>query len=208
MQLIVITPEITIKNEILLVTDLFEKGLERLHLRKHNATISEYRNYLRQIPFPFHAFISIHQYPELLKEFPGVGFHCKASVIKDEAVMQTIFTYNHSNISASFHSWEEMKEIAYPFKYVFISPVFNSISKHGYKGCINIENVKQVKAGILQQKKVCPDIIALGGIAKSNIVEVYNAGFDGAAMLGSIWQAQQPVSEFVRLKDYIKQVKQ
>jgi thiamine monophosphate synthase len=40
-------------------------------------------------------------------------------------------------ISGSFHSWEEIRANRFPYTYVFISPVYDSISKAGYKAAID-----------------------------------------------------------------------
>ena len=206
MKLIVITPKMNITGEMNRVVRLFENGMQRLHLRKKNAGIDLYRNYLQQIPAQFHSLISIHSFPELLKQFPLVGFHCTTEVWKNEEQMKEIQSYQPAVLSASFHAWEEIEHSPYSFDYVFISPVFDSISKQEYKASIDRSKLKAIKARGEQLNNQIPAVIALGGIDAGNISTLYQEGFDGAAVLGAIWQSQQPVETFVQMKETIEKL--
>ncbi|MDE3235798.1 MAG: thiamine phosphate synthase [Bacteroidota bacterium] len=206
MKLLVITPEINVPNEIAIVIELFERGMRRLHLRKKNAGIDVYRNYLQQIPFQFHSLISIHSFPELLKQFPLVGFHCTTEVWKNEEQMKEIQSYQPAVLSASFHAWDEIEQTPYVLNYVFISPVFDSISKQGYKASIDRSKLKAIKTRGEQLNNQIPAVIALGGIDAGNISTLYQEDFDGAAVLGAIWQSQQPVENFVQMKETIERL--
>lgn len=64
---------------------------------------------------------------------------------------------------------------------MFLNPVFNSISKAGYTGFADA-------SFILQKSVNQPEVIALGGIDATNIHQLKTMNFDGAAVLGSIWQ--------------------
>jgi thiamine-phosphate pyrophosphorylase len=44
-------------------------------------------------------------------------------------------------------------------------------------------------------------LIALGGITKNNINEPITWGFDGAAVLGSIWENENPIKEFIQINN-------
>ncbi len=205
MELIVITPPIDIKDEIAFVVEMLEAGLDRLHLRKENLDIDAYRNYLNQIPAAFHTRVSVHEYPELLKEFPAIGFHCKASVWKDEKRLKEVLSvYSSSIISASFHSWDEVLHAPHDFNYVFISPVFDSISKPGYPSNIDITKLSAVKRSLASNEKNIPKIVALGGIDAAKIPKLSDAGFDGVAVLGTIWQSEDCLAAFDVIRRQIK----
>ena len=47
----------------------------------------------------------------------------------------------------------------------------------------------------MANRKYCPEIVALGGVSSSNLAILQKSGFDGAAMLGAIWQAEDPLLE-------------
>ena len=66
--------------------------------------------------------------------------------------------------------------------YVFLSPIFDSISKQGYKGVFS-ENVLRNAEGIIDAK-----VIALGGVTFSAIPWLQSLNFGGAAFLGDVWE--------------------
>ena len=87
------------------------------------------------------------------------------------------------HISASCHTLEEVQEDKKTCDYVFLSPIFDSISKEGYSSKFTPEAIREaVKADIIDKK-----VIALGGIDEENILRVKDFGFGGAAILGGLW---------------------
>jgi thiamine-phosphate pyrophosphorylase len=101
----------------------------------------------------------------------------------------------------SAHSFEELKEMGNR-EIVLLGPVFDSISKHGYKSKFSKE---ELKAGISQWRGFIGDgnkkLYALGGINAENIGELKELGFDGAAVLGGVWNCADPVAAFSILYD-------
>jgi thiamine-phosphate pyrophosphorylase len=102
-----------------------------------------------------------------------------------------------TDISTSFHSWQEIKENNHPYKYVFISPVFDSISKKDYKAGIDLLGATTVKNELAESGKYCPGIIGLGGVDAQSIKTLHEYGFDGAAMLGAIWNVDNCIDVLV-----------
>ncbi|WP_298301062.1 thiamine phosphate synthase [Hydrotalea sp.] len=203
MKLIIITTPENLPNETVMINQMFELGLERLHIRKPKAGIEDYRKYLDQINPIYHHLISVHAFPELLKDFTTIGFHCTGKIINNSTKMDFVFSNNPKIISASFHSWEELKNNNYPFDYIFISPIFNSMSKPGYTGNIAINRIQSSRLAIKMEKKFCPKIIGLGGISETNMHVLYNAGFEGVAIIGNIWLMPNAVTRFILLKNYL-----
>ncbi len=80
--------------------------------------------------------------------------------------------------SRSCHSIAEATACA-DCDYIFLSPVFDSISKPGYKA---------VPFEPSQVKALPVKTIALGGVTPERFDQVRANGFDGAAMLGYLWQ--------------------
>ena len=204
MDLIIITPEINHAEEFGSIPFFFSNGLSKLHLRKPFFALSDYRDYLSRIDKKFHAGISIHGHFSLLDEFPGLGAHIPSQVREEGRLAEIINLSRPSSLSASFHSWNEIEENPYPFDYVFISPVFNSISKKGYKAAIDITMKRQVSQKINLQNKKAPSIIALGGVDAANIGLLQKNGFDGAAVLGAIWGSTDPVVSYMKIKETIE----
>ncbi len=88
-------------------------------------------------------------------------------------------------MSRSLHSVEEIAGVKED--YVFLSPVFPSISKPGYGGSLNLEELKVV---------VNRKVIALGGITEERLPIVERIGFGGAAMLGAVWRRRIEGEQF------------
>jgi len=94
----------------------------------------------------------------------------------------------HQSGKQSCHSFEEVDKYEKSVTlsgvegYCFLSPIFDSISKKGYKA--NFEK-EALRAFLKKERKV--KVIALGGITEENYSEVLELGFDGGAFLGSVW---------------------
>lgn len=200
MNMIIITPEKSHPDEVELVRSFFANGLFKLHLRKPYLSAAGYRDFLNQIDQKFHCQISIHGNFELLKEFPGLGIHFNSHQRESVNLFQTLKELKPSACSTSFHTWKEIEENEYPFDYVFISPVFDSISKKGYKAAIDLSGALEIKQAFTSRKKKHPAIYALGGIHAGNIGLLNEYGFDGAAVLGAIWESADPLASFLQMK--------
>ena len=106
-----------------------------------------------------------------------------------------------------FHSLEELENLPLTPSEgrgtVFLSPIFDSISKTGYKSKFDLQEIKS----FLQKQKALPfgeglggALIALGGIDEDKIEICRELGFAGVAVLGAIWNSSLPVEKFKRLK--------
>lgn len=92
-------------------------------------------------------------------------------------------------VSTSFHSLAQAAHEDYgSLKYAFLSPIFESISKPGYTAAF----VKEDLQASVSQSSL--PLVALGGITSTNISQVKDLGFWGAAVLGYIWSCQDPAS--------------
>jgi thiamine-phosphate pyrophosphorylase len=110
----------------------------------------------------------------------------------------------HSQIP-SFHSLQEIKEYKEKYEYAFLSPVFDSISKPGYRGKISGEFLELRKGTV---KITGQNIIALGGIDEDKIETIREMGFAGIAVLGAIWQSKNPVEKFRKIQKQIMNIEQ
>ena len=87
-------------------------------------------------------------------------------------------------LSRSCHSLEEIAQWKGVCDYLFLSPIFDSISKGGYTSAFTRETLLQAYHDGLFSKPV----YALGGVSAYNIRSIYDYGFAGAAVIGSLWQ--------------------
>ncbi|MGZ4060107.1 MAG: thiamine phosphate synthase [Bacteroidia bacterium] len=99
-----------------------------------------------------------------------------------------------------FHSLKEIENCKEKYEYAFLSPIFDSISKTGYKSGFKRKEIKEFL------KNNNTKIIALGGIDENTIQEAINLGFDGAAVLGAIWMSKDPLEKFINLQNSLKKI--
>lgn len=203
MHLIVITPDNEVKDEITIINSLFDNGLRQLHLRKPLFTTEQYRNYIDAIDTWYHPRIVLCGSFDLLDEFSLGGAHLNSMVRNDKATVEQLKALPPSCISTSFHSWQEIEDNEFEYGYVFISPVFDSISKNGYNAGIDIKGAIRIKERMEQRNKYCPEIIGLGGVGIMQLSILHRNAFDGAAVLGAIWLSEAPVATFTKMRDVI-----
>lgn len=175
MKLIVITTEHCFAGEAPALNTLFERGMEILHLRKPASTESELKNLIRQIDEQFHNRIVLHDHFPLINTFRLKGIHLNGRNPEQPAQVAC-------SVSRSCHSIRELENIA-GFDCVFLSPVFDSISKTGYAQAFTPEDLLNAKAAGLINKQT----VALGGIDSENISTVSKYGFGGVAVIGALW---------------------
>lgn len=78
---------------------------------------------------------------------------------------------------------DELKAEKKNFNYVFLSPIFDSISKSNYTSAFDMEVLKQASAhGIIDKR-----VMALGGITTENMAVAKELGFGGVVVLGDLW---------------------
>ena len=87
---------------------------------------------------------------------------------------------------------------------MFYSPVFASISKPGYGPAVSLDLVAQQVAAIRGRQAALPQgrlpqdrlplLIGLGGVSADNVALLQQAGFDGAALMGALWQTPNALS--------------
>ena len=97
----------------------------------------------------------------------------------------------------SCHSIEEVRTRKDECDYLFLSPIYDSISKEGYGSAFQREVLeKAASEGIIDKK-----VYALGGVSLEHIDELRALGFGGAAVLGALWQSDDPTAYLKALLD-------
>lgn len=189
MKLIVISSPENFQSEHQVIEALFAELLEYFHLRKPTFTKEETANFIKKIPEKYHNRIVLHSHHELAEKYNLKGVHVKSHQRREKL--------NHHKIliSTSFHTLEEIEKCEYNYDYAFLSPVYDSISKAGYKSKFNISTL-QAFGKLLK----CKNIIALGGIDEDKIEITKEIGFDGIALLGAVWQAEKPIEKFKKIQ--------
>ena len=158
---------------------LFENGLELLHVRKPFASQPETEDFIGQISENFHARIVLHDYYELTRRFDLKGIHLNR---RNDGLKPHSSFQNTLQLSRSCHSLEEIPKSHFCDN-VFLSPIFDSISKTGYKKVFTPEQLNEAKI----RKIINERVIALGGVTTENIPMACSYGFGGVAVLGALW---------------------
>jgi thiamine-phosphate pyrophosphorylase len=197
--LILITPDTKVNNELQIINSLFANGLQRLHVRKPGFSYEEYKAYISNIDAQYHKHIVVCSAFELYSELGLGGVHLNSHIRDDAAVLAQVAHVPMGHISTSFHSWQEVRDNKRPYGYEFISPVFDSISKAGYKAGIDLQQCAAVREEVTVEHGYCPQIIGLGGVGAEQVRILQANGFDGAALLGSVWGAEDVVGAFVEI---------
>ena len=177
MKWITITSPEFLSGEATFIGKLFLQGLDLLHLRKPEASLKGYKQLLLQIPEQWHSRIILHEHFELAEEYKLHGIHLNRRC----SVAPNAY---HGSISCSCHTIEEVITQKDSKDYVFLSPIFDSISKVGYHATFSPTLLKQAAIENVIDEKV----IALGGITANNIPLVKEWHFSGVALLGDIWK--------------------
>lgn len=196
MNVVVITTDTYLPDEHKIIHALFNAGLQRLHIRKPRLTARETCNFIKAISEEHREKLVIHRHHELYAEMGLGGIHLSSI---DQDSNETLVLLNGipaTAVSASLHSWTKLDRLPFSCSYVFISPVFNSISKPGYSASINMDELMSIKTWQAARAIPLPKVYGLGGVNATNISVLKQKGFDGAAVLGAVWQSPDPVAAF------------
>lgn len=165
---IAITPPYFFPNESKLINNLLSQGeADLLHIRKPAASYHQIETLINNIDGNYHDRIKLHDHFELISKYKLGGIHLNSRNPIPPAYAKTV--------SKSIHSLEEINAIK-DFDYFFISPVFDSISKQGYKAKFDLQ--------VLSESIIGKNAIALGGVTPDKFSLLKELGFIGAAMIG------------------------
>jgi thiamine-phosphate pyrophosphorylase len=171
--LVVISNPTPVKNEAAIINQLFDEGLSVFHLRKPECSSQDLVLLLQEINPLHYSKIALHSHHSLAKSFGINRLHYTEA--SREQITEPDLIIDYQNLSLHFN-------------YVFLSPVFDSISKPGYhQQTFNLSKIN---------KKPSTKLIALGGIDANNCIRALDMGFDGVAVLGTIWKSEKAVVDF------------
>jgi thiamine-phosphate pyrophosphorylase len=192
--ILLIAPEKDVKNEINILNQLFEAGLEYFHLRKPDKNFEEHCDYLNQIDEKYHNKIVVHLFHELVNKFNIKGIHFQEQKRRDVLDVPSDYfkdlSMDGKTISSSFHEPEELINADFEFDYHLLSPVFSSVSKKGYEG-------KGFDVNHITKK-----VIGMGGVTTNNLEKFTKLGFKGVGVLGGIWNSSNPIEDFKFMLNY------
>ena len=189
MKLIVVTAPTFFVEEDKIITALFEEGLDILHLRKPETPAMYSERLLTLIPEKYHKRIITHEHFYLQEEFSLMGIHLNTRNPKEP----------HGHISCPCHSLDEVQNKKHFYDYLFLSPIYNCITKSGVTSGFTAEELRQ--AG--KSKVIDSRVMALGGITPDNILEIKDYGFGGAVVMGDLWNKFNACTD----RDYLEVIR-
>lgn len=150
------------------ISDLLEENqVDLVHIRKPGAEEAEIEKLIIEIPSKWHSRLKLHDGFNLIDKYDLGGLHLNSR--------NNYLHHKAKSKSISIHSAEEIDKTE-GFDYFFISPVYDSISKKGYKSNFSLEQLSPIIKG--------RRAIALGGVVPEKYGELKAAGFSGAALSG------------------------
>ncbi len=192
MNIAVFTSAVNFEGEAKLINELFDSGMELLHLRKPEMDKKNYSMLLEQIDAKHHPQIALHAYHELAYDFSIIRLHYPEALRKTQE--KGILRKQHPNkvLSTSIHSIDEIVLIQ-EFDYAFYGPMFDSYSKPNY---LAIDKKNRSVIG-----KTNIPLFALGGMNVNNSANVKFLGFNGVGLLGWLWNnPANAVKNFKQIK--------
>lgn len=180
-------------NEAEKINQLFEAGLETLHIRKPMYSYQELSLLLEAINIEFHHKIVIHSKFSLLSQYNLKGIHTNLSQLSS-FVKRTYFTllkkrYNISlSVSVSNFKAKEIEEKL--IDYVFVAPVFQKFSEEHVVQKINMFEHKRAL------KNTSKAVFAHECFSLENIFAIKACGFSGAVLQSYIWKSEDILNAF------------
>lgn len=203
---------------------LFDAGLSRLHLRKPGSEREPFVALLKEIPQIYYPRLILHDHFDIL--FDGSvpssvgGLHLNRR--------SSSFPAHYTGaLSRSCHSFDEVKrclegeqkfskaspyetdrlsddrkEQSFSYEYIFLSPLFPSISKEGYGSGFSLRSLREAAT----RGEIGEKVIALGGLSAQTIPLLKDLPFGGVAVLGSLWGKQPGLANLDEIIDRYKQL--
>lgn len=167
MRIAITTPEIS-ACEAEMIAVILDEGWDYVHLRHPGADDVAIEEILKRIPESLHGRIRLHGHVGLLDRYNLGGIHLSS---KASAQLQCAH-------SRSCHSIDEVLG-ATDCDYVTLSPVFDSLSKRGYRAVrFDFKRLESLPH---------PNVIALGGVTPERLAGFERFKFDGFAAIGAVF---------------------
>lgn len=180
---IAITPPAIIDGETDFIRTILDAGWSRVHLRHPAATADEMRRLIESLPAEYHQQLWLHDHHYLSTEYIIGGLQLNGRHHLPPA------GYNGA-LSRSCHSLAEVKAPRdKAIASVTLSPIFDSVSKEGYRGAFTPEELTTITPA--------DHVIALGGITPETLPQLECYEFEGFAVLGYLF----PVNSVAALKE-------
>lgn len=198
MKTIIYTCPENIINEVDILQQALELGVDYLRLYKPKQTLKQKKEVLAKIDKSFLPKIIVDEF-ELFNANPTIGaLHFFEGTIKYSKffdIFKDVVDKSPSFSSASCHTISQAKRYRSDFTFLMFSPIFDTNSKNKSTRKLNLEVLKEY----FSLKKSKSINFALGGITPNNISNIKEVGFDGVAAMGYIWKKDDPLDNIKRI---------
>jgi thiamine-phosphate pyrophosphorylase len=207
MKLVVISPGHDEPRETAVLGALLAAGLERYHVRKPHWSATQLEAWLRALPAEWRTRLVLHSHHELVAMLGLGGCHWrdeKGGARCPQRAGSVSGTPRSTFTSRSCHDLATLRAALGHYDSVFFGPVFPSISKpgHGPSDNFSISELSPLLNSRTPNERRTA-VLALGGVTAACLPQIRALGFDGVAMLGAVWQADDPVAAFCELQDAV-----
>ncbi len=205
MRTIVITkPEFFCGEASAIAQMLASRRADTVHIRKPGAARQDVERLISDIPTPLRHRLVLHDHHDLAAAYAlgGIHLNSRCPLPPDDWTTPTAtgcpttsmgwtktVDGRRLTVSRSCHTLDELRQWRDRCDYLTLSPIFDSISKQGYRAAFTAEELRRAAAeGIIDEK-----VMALGGVTFARLAEVERMGFGGGMILGDAWRNEPTV---------------
>ena len=177
--IIVITRPDFFDGEASRIVDMLNSGrADLIHIRKPQSNQNEVERLLTSIPSELYSRLVLHDHFSLAVKYGLHGVHLNSRNPQPPSEWS-------GAVSTSCHSFRELAQARkQPYAYFSLSPIYDSISKRGYRSAFTRDVIAAARAQHLIDHRV----MALGGVTFNRVPDVLQMGFGGAMILGDAWR--------------------
>jgi len=190
MKIVVVSSPKDQPNETVEVIRMFDAGLEYFHIRKPRLSKKQLTEYINLFPEKYRKRLVIHSYHGLASTLSLGGIHLSRKHRKRGRFYRLkLFLRRKIErdlvVTRTFHKLTDITNEKRKYSYTFLSPVFDSITHSTLSGGFS----KRALLIMIPQAK--QPVYAMGGVDAERIPEIADLGFEGAVLLGSVWNSEE-----------------
>jgi thiamine-phosphate pyrophosphorylase len=190
MRIVVVSPESVDAREVAAMGGLFAAGLDRYHVRKPSWSREDLQSWLAGLPEAWRPRIVLHQHHDLASGLGLGGSHDRDNDANSQP----------GGRSRSCHGLASLRRHLPSYEYILFGPVYPSLTKTGYGPAADFP-WDGLRATLRERSETDARVLAIGGITAGRLGRCRELGFDGAAVLGSVWNKSDPVAAYAGIRE-------
>lgn len=199
MKLIVISSSKNNSGDPKAFSELFENGLDHLHLRKPSMSTADMKKLIEAIPEHFHNRVVIHSHHKLAGKYDLGGVHLtglhRRRRFSTWFRLKLLHMKNESlTVSTSFHKLGHVYTNNKQFDYILLGTIFDQLT-----GKFNAGYNEHSLRAVIEKTNV--PLVARGGTTAASIPVCADLGFHGIAFGSTIWNSPSPVQTWCAILD-------